>query len=103
MKVAIGYHIIDGISKKKSPVSSISEALLKNWHEVVFDLTTKDVDLILIIDPRSKLKISLLVHEILKYIEKINPNTVVVHRINECDERKNTRLLNFKLRTATIS
>jgi hypothetical protein len=37
---------------------------------------------------------------IVNYMRKINPNVIIVHRINECDERKNTRHMNSKLRAA---
>ena len=45
-----------------------------------------------------RLKIYHLEPSILRYLLFKNPNAIVIHRINECDERKNTKLLNFRLR-----
>ena len=36
--------------------------------------------------------------QIIKYLNRVNPKAIVVHRINECDERKNTNFMNKKLR-----
>ena len=63
------------------------------------NLNDFDLDIIMIMDPRSNHQnLSFSVRDIVNYIRKINPNVIVVHRINECDERKNTRLMNSKLR-----
>ena len=51
-------------------------------------------------DPRrNHQNMSFNVRNIVEYMRKINPRVIVVHRINECDERKNTRHMNSKLRT----
>jgi hypothetical protein len=53
------------------------------------------------IDPRKRIKnIPFGPGDILNYLVFKNSNTVVLHRINECDERKKTKTLNFRLRLA---
>jgi hypothetical protein len=53
----------------------------------------------MILDPRwNHANIAFNSREILRYINSINSNVIVIHRINECDERKNTRFMNKKLR-----
>lgn len=64
-------------------LANFIEFLKEKGHEIIFELKKK-IDIIFIvanykeIDPR-----------IFKYKKK-NPNTKVLHRINECDKRKNT-------------
>lgn len=68
-------------------------------HRVFFDLASKEIDIIMILDPRWKHPNSAFSSkDVLRYINSINSNVIVVHRINECDERKNTRFMNKKLR-----
>ena len=51
------------------------------------------------IDPRfNHPNVTFTTKEILKYLLYKNKNVIVVHRINECDERKNTKFTNFILR-----
>ncbi len=102
MKIAIGYQI-----KKKAWgggnqfVVSLIKAAEKKGYEVRFDLKDKDIDIILIIDPRSYCEgINFGMFEIFKYIYFTNRNALVVHRINECDERKNTKHINRLLRSS---
>ena len=102
MKVAIGYEIIEGPwGGGNRFVSAMATALSQAGHDVVFSLTDHDIDLILLIDPRKRSKnIPFGPGEVLRYLNRINSNTLVVQRINECDERKNTKTMNFNLRTA---
>ena len=100
MKIAIGYEI-----KKKSWgggnqfVLSLVQAAKAKGYKVRFDLKDSDIDIILIIDPRSYCQgITFGLFQIFKYISFTNKNAIVVHRINECDERKNSRHINRLLR-----
>ena len=69
--------------------------LISKGHNVVFDLNDIDIDIILLTDPRKSSESSTYTHEeIIDYLQNINSNAVVIHRINECDERKNTKGLN---------
>jgi hypothetical protein len=68
-------------------------------HKIFFDLSCKNLDIILILDPRWNHSSSAFnSKQIIKYLNRVNPKAIVVHRINECDERKNTNFMNKKLR-----
>ena len=102
MKIAIGYQI-----KNKSWgggnqfVVSLVKAAKAAGHKVKFDLNDKDIDIILIIDPRSYSQgITFGLFEIFMYLTFKNKNAIVIHRINECDERKNTKHINKLLKLA---
>lgn len=106
MKISIGARIKDGPwGGGNLFVINLSKYLEKKGHQVVYDLKDNDIDLILLTDPRKRSESSTFTHkEIKKYLKKINSNTKVVHRINECDERKNTKgLNNFYIKVNKIS
>ena len=68
---------------------------------MVHELADDDIDIVLMIDPRARNPaVSFTPGQIARYITWRNPNAVVVHRVNECDERKNTRTMNARLRLA---
>ena len=101
MKIAIGYHL-----KKKSWgggnqfAHSLVKEIRTRGYEITFDLKDKDIDLILLTDPRFfNDGISFGTFQILQYIF-FNKKAIVVHRINECDERKNTFHMNKLLKYA---
>ncbi len=97
MKISIGSRIVEGPwGGGNLFVLNLSEFLIKRGHEVIYDLSEPDIDLILLTDPRSrKESTSSFTHlDIKKYKEFVNANTVVVQRINECDERKGTENIN---------
>ena len=102
MKVAIGYHVVDGPwGGGNRFVSALAESLVNKGHIVVYSLQDDDIDLILMIDPRARLEnIPFGAGAIIRYLLLRNKSAVVVHRINECDERKNTKTVNFRLRLA---
>ncbi len=95
MKVSIGAKIIDGPwGGGNLFVINLSSHLIEKGHEVVYDLIDDDIDLILLTDPRKSSESSTFTHKNIKRYKKKNSKVKVVHRINECDERKNTRGLN---------
>ena len=97
MKISIGSRIIHGPwCGGNLFVINLSNFLIQNGHEVVYDLSHKDIDLILLTDPRAKNEsTSKFNHsDILKYKKYVNSNVTVVQRINECDERKDTSGIN---------
>ena len=102
MKVAIGYRL------QKGPwgggnlfAHSLAEVLQLGGHEVRFDLADRDIDIVLLTDPRGRSpSVSFHAGSVLRYLFQVNPNALVVHRINECDERKNTKQMNRLLRQA---
>ena len=76
----------------------LSKALREENHEVFFDLKTDRLDVILITEPRLWLQASAFGPlEVARYLKKVSPNTIVVHRINECDQRKGTKSVNKQL------
>lgn len=99
MKVAIGSKIIKGPwGGGNRFVIALRNFLLKNGHDVVFDLKDNDIDIILLTDPRSRIKnVSISTSMILRYLLFVNKNCIVIHRVNECDERKNTKTINMRL------
>lgn len=102
MKIAIGYILQDGPwGGGNSFAASLARYLLEHGHRVVFDLADPDIDIILLTDPRSRAPtISFGAGAIIRYLAWKNPNAIVVHRINECDERKNGHGMNARLRLA---
>lgn len=96
MKVALGTNIQSGPwGGGNQFASNLNAFLLRQGVEVVHDLTDKDIDLILLAEPRSNLKISAFTDiDIIKYLNHKNSRAIVVHRVNECDERKGTKSVN---------
>ncbi len=102
LKVAIGYHIQAGPwGGGNAFARSLSDALVARGDQVVHTLDHPDIDLILLTDPRGRSpQVSFHAGTILRYLATNYPDAVVVHRINECDERKGTRNMNRLLRRA---
>lgn len=107
MKVSIGSKIVEGPWGGGNLFAvNLRNFLIKNGNKVIYDLSEPDIDLILLTDPRSRSESSSTFNhlEISKYIEHVNPNAVVIQRINECDERKNTKNINnFYLEASKVS
>lgn len=76
----------------------LTEVLLEFGFEVKSDLKEPDLDFIFLLDPRWRHPLSrFTAAEVSRYLMR-NEKTLVVHRINECDERKNTNFMNRKLK-----
>ena len=107
MKVSIGSKIVTGPWGGGNLFAiNLSNYLIAHGHSVIYDLTDPDIDLILLTDPRSRSESSSTFnHEDIKQYKKyINPNVAVVQRINECDERKNTKNINeFYMNASMVS
>jgi hypothetical protein len=99
MKLAIGYRIQQGPwGGGNRFAQSLSHALISAGHSVVFDLQDPDIDLILLTDPRPRSpSVSFSAGAILVYLTFKNSTALVIHRINECDERKGTKFMNAAL------
>ena len=97
-KIAIGFKIQSGPwGGGNQFAKSLVNYLEKQNVAVVFDLKDDDIDIILLTDPRvSSQSNSFGPVEIYKYL-LIRKDTIVVHRINECDERKGTITINKQL------
>jgi hypothetical protein len=100
MKVAINTRPLDGPwGGGNRFVKTLAAELEARGHEAVFALAP-DVNLIVIIDPRSRNpQLSFTPGQVFAHLGA-HPEAMVVHRINECDERKGTKTMNFRLRVA---
>jgi hypothetical protein len=81
--------------------AAFAEYLQARGVTVEFDLTRPDIDLILLTEPRRELMTCAFDdRDIATYRTSVNPRAIVVHRVNECDERKGTTGVNKRLREA---
>ena len=96
MKISIGTNIVDGPWGGGNLFAiNLSNYLKSKGHDVVSNLDDDDIDLILMTEPRKTSESSSFTHiDIMKYISFVKKDTLVVHRINECDERKDTNFVN---------
>jgi hypothetical protein len=82
-------------------VRALHDALKEAGHCVVHNLAQKDIDIVLLTEPRTRSpNVCFGAGAIQRYLMGHNPGPIVVHRINECDERKGTRHMNALLRRA---
>ncbi len=102
MKVAINHRLVDGPwGGGNRVVSAIEAALQARGDVVVRDLQDPDISIILIVDPRrNNRQLTFWPSQALSYVTRVRPSCIIVHRINECDERKNTHTMNLRLRLA---
>lgn len=102
MKVSIGFKLRTGPWGGGNQFGhALANQLRSEGIDVSFDLKDRDLDIILLTEPRGHLKSSAYTDkEILRYLYFQNRNAIVVHRINECDERKGTNTVNPILRRA---
>jgi len=98
MKISIGMKIQDGPFGGGNQFSTYLTNFLKSkGHEVIDHLNDSDIDIILLTDPRTNLiSNSYGVSEIINYTRN-NDKAILIQRINECDERKGTKLVNKQL------
>ena len=96
MKVSIGTKIKEGPWGGGNLFAiNLKNYLESNGIEVVNHLNDDDIDLILITEPRKTSESSAFTHlDVQNYLYFVNDKTVVVHRLNECDERKGTNYVN---------
>lgn len=104
MKISLGIKIKDSSFGGGNQFARVLvDFLEKKGIEVVDNLKDKDIDIILLIDPRAQsLSRTFCPFDVLEYIRKINKNAIIVHRINECDERKGTKTVNRQLVRANL-
>ena len=80
-------------------MKTLAAELVRRGHKATFALAA-DTDVILLVDPRVRNpQLTIKPHEIFDHLG-FHPETIVVHRINECDERKATKTMNLRLRVA---
>ena len=96
MKISIGTRTKDG----PWGGGNLFAINLKNFLEdkgitVINSLDHDDIDIILITEPRKTSESSAFTHQqVINYLKYVNNESLIVHRINECDERKNTNYIN---------
>ena len=102
MKVAVGFRIQDGPWGGGNRFAAALVAALRERGDCVCQtLDEDDIDVILMMDPRWRhSSVTFTPGAILRYLLFTNRQALVVHRINECDERKQTRHMNPLLRRA---
>ena len=96
MKISIGTNVKEG-PWGGGNLFAINLALYleKNGYKVINNLLDDDIDIILITEPRKTSESSAFTHlDVQKYIKYRKKDTLVAHRINECDERKDTKYVN---------
>ena len=72
----------------------IYKFLRREGHNVYFDLSSKDLDAIFIIDPRSNNStLAFPIIDVINYCLFKNNKTLIIHRINECNSKRyNSRI-----------
>jgi len=105
MKVSIGTRIQDGPWGGGNLFAiNLSKYLIKNGNIVVYDLIDEDIDIILLTEPRKTSPSSAFTnYDVQNYIKYKNPSAIVVHRVNECDEHKDTKYINKYIEHANLS
>jgi hypothetical protein len=104
MRISIGMNLQQGSFGGGNQFGkALTQYLQTHGNSVYFDLKTRNIDVILLTEPRKTSQISAFTEkEIIQYIRRVNRNVLVVHRINECDERKGTSTVNQRLREANL-
>ena len=93
MKIAIGFNILNRAwGGGNQFVKSLREYLENKGHLVVHDLKSNDIDIILIIDPRSRIPNFLLTGSILRYLLFKNNKAIIVHKLMSVMKEKIQRL-----------
>ena len=77
---------------------NLIDYLTKNNFDVINDLYNEKIDVILMTDPlKNSISTNYSFKDIENYKKFINPSVKIIHRINECDERKNTKNVNNEI------
>ncbi|GAB1420346.1 hypothetical protein MASR2M15_04390 [Anaerolineales bacterium] len=99
MKISIGMQLQSGPFGGGNQFGhSLVQALKAQGIQPCFDLKDPQLDLILLAEPRKELQISAYTDaNIWAYLKRIHPGAIVVHRINECDERKGSEGVNQRI------
>ena len=93
MKIAIGMNLQKGAFGGGNQFGkALSEFLTSKNIDVVFNLKERDIDIILLTETRKWLKSCAFdMTDVAKYLLK-KPDTLIVFRVNECDERKSAKI-----------
>ena len=90
MKISIGTNIKEGPwGGGNLFAKNLKNFLIESGHDVYDNLSVSDLDIILITEPRKTSESSAFTHlDVKRYLDYVNDKAIVIHRINECDERK---------------
>jgi hypothetical protein len=93
MKISIGAQVTDGPTGGGNQfVQALALIVTGKGREVIDRLDNSDIDVILMMETRRWLRVLTFGPlEILHYLRDANPYALVVHIINECDERKGAK------------
>ena len=96
MKISFGTTIVEGpFGGGNLFLYNLIQYLKAKNYEIVHNLEDNDIDLIILTNPLMSSLTSTFDHNDILYYQKfINPNSISLQRINECDERKNTNHVN---------
>lgn len=97
MKISLGFNLQAGAYGGGNQVGWVlHDDLKRRGVEVSTDLKDPDLDLILLAEPDTSLKISAYGHhEIMHYLRHVNPRALVVHRINNTSEARDDQARTF--------
>ncbi len=99
-RVAFNMRPVHGPWGGSSPfVIQLKRYLVARGYDVCFDLKKK-VDVIVLIDPRDDLQFKSFGMEEIRAYKKTNPKVRILHRVNECDQRKDTKFMDDLLKDA---
>ena len=102
MRFSIGTILREGPWGGGNQVARALKAHLEAHGDAVStDLSDPDLDVLVMWDPRRRSQNFVYgAREIFRYLRCVNPRALVVHRVNECDERKGTTGVNLRMRRA---
>lgn len=102
MKIAVNFRVVDGPwGGGNRFLKGVIAAFGAAGHHVFHDLARPDLDFILLLDPRRRHPaVTFSPAAAWAYCQFTNPQALVIHRINECDERKGTTGMNRRLKRA---
>ncbi len=106
MKISIGTKVKEGPWGGGNLFAiNLREYLVNNGHQVINNLQDNNIDVIIITEPRRTSESSAYTHiDVENYLKYVNNSALVIHRINECDERKNTNYVNkYLIRANSIA
>lgn len=98
MKIAIGLKLVDGPWGGGNAFARyLKQHMESRGHEVVSELNDDDIECALLMDPRKESSSATFNDDDIRRYRKKNPALKVLHRVNECDERKGTRGVNERI------
>jgi|GEM_PF-300529 len=97
MKISIGYTIQDGaFGGGNNFAKALAAKLQAQSHQVFHNLSDPNLDMIMMTEPDRTLKSSAYDHyDIMNYLRHVNPNAIVIHRINNTSQARNDQQLTF--------